>query len=146
MTLAMKAKEVDTGRSSTLVLPLTAYDAEVVCDLILSYAWLAENQMILNPGRHGLHIMENDRLFWVAGMALRDSRESHALGHLPIVSVPLLDEAPPQEVEATVQAISNLWDGYEKHDATVHFIRALRTCVTLRDPSYTTSSVLIVAT
>ena len=125
MTLTMSAKEVDTGKLATLALPFTAYDAELVCDMILSYRWLAEHQVILNPGRHGLHLVQNDRLYWVSGIVPPSPGGAMTLERLPIVTVPLLDEVAPHALETTVQAVSNIWDGYEQRDSLLSYLRRL---------------------
>ena len=58
---------LDSGNSIDLSLPFTAYDADVICDIILSYGWLAENNIIPNPRRHGLHFLDHPGPAWVHG-------------------------------------------------------------------------------
>ena len=41
MVLTLAGMELATAREQDLSLPVTAYDGEVVCDLILSCGWLA---------------------------------------------------------------------------------------------------------
>ena len=57
MVLTLAGMELDTGREQDISLPVTAYDGEVVSDLILSYGWLAEHQAVVNPMRHGMHFL-----------------------------------------------------------------------------------------
>ena len=68
MTLTFQGKEMDTGKNMKLCLPVTAYDGEMVCDLILSYGWLAQNDVLINPRRHGLLFQDTSSCIWVPGL------------------------------------------------------------------------------
>ncbi len=56
MVIEIKATEMDTGRMVQVQLPCMAYDGEITCDLILSYGWIAEHQINVNPRRNGLNL------------------------------------------------------------------------------------------
>ena len=75
MTLTFNGQDIDTGRNISLDIPLLAYDADVVCDLILSYGWLSQKNVILHPKRHGLLFTENPGPAWVPGAIKRQSKD-----------------------------------------------------------------------
>ena len=62
MTLTFDGMDVESGQRCQKTLPLQAYDAEVVCDLILSYGWMAEHNFVPHPRRHDLKILDKHRL------------------------------------------------------------------------------------
>ncbi len=58
MLLTFQGHSPDSGNNVDLILPFTAYDTDIFCDIILSYGGLAENNIVLNPRKHGLHFMD----------------------------------------------------------------------------------------
>ena len=58
ITLTVKGTDMDTGCAQLVCLPLSAYDAEVVCDLILSYGWMTKNHILPDPRRHGITLSQ----------------------------------------------------------------------------------------
>ena len=67
MALTFDARDPETAAKRLVSLPFTAYDAEVVCDLILSYRWMAENNVVPHPQRHGMYINFSDDCVWLPG-------------------------------------------------------------------------------
>ena len=47
--------------------PTTVYEAQIDEDLILSYQWLGERGIEVNPRMHGLWAMVAQRRVWIAG-------------------------------------------------------------------------------
>ena len=66
--LSMKGVEMDTTQKVELRIPFVAYDANISHEIILSYAWLAENDILVNPTKHGLIIRLGGGMFWVEGV------------------------------------------------------------------------------
>ena len=66
--MRIKGREMDSKREVELRIPTTAYDGEMVCEMILSYAWLAQQDAQINPRRHGLLFTERNRTIWVDGL------------------------------------------------------------------------------
>ena len=66
--LHLQGMEIDSKRPMRIGVPASAYDAEMVCDLILSYTWLAQTNALVNPRRHGILLREDDGLVWVDGI------------------------------------------------------------------------------
>ena len=65
--VGIQAVEVDSRRAVELRMPMEAYDGEIMCELIVSYAWLAQQNVLINPRRHGLIFQEKGRMVWVGG-------------------------------------------------------------------------------
>ena len=56
--LHLQGVTLDSKSPVDLQVPITAYDAEIKYDLILSYGWLAQHNFLVNPRRHGLLMLE----------------------------------------------------------------------------------------
>ena len=69
--LIMQGVEQDTEGRQKLVFPLKAYDALVDVDLILSYEWLARQNIHVHARRHGLTIGRSGLFFLVGGNLCR---------------------------------------------------------------------------
>ena len=69
--MVVRGEKLPGRELGEVTLPLTAYDAEIDLDLILSYEWLAERGMDIYPREHGLKTE-------VGGGALLDSRRAGA--------------------------------------------------------------------
>ena len=95
MVLTFHGCNPDTKRPLDLSIPFTAYDAEVSCDLILSYGWLAENNIVPNPRRHGLYFVDYPGPAWVSGIIVPRSQGICVL-ETPTVS-PLQPDLQPDE-------------------------------------------------
>ena len=66
--LALRGVDIDSRQGVEIRVPTTAYDGEMVCDLILSYAWLAQQNVLVNPRRHGILFQEENRMVWIPGL------------------------------------------------------------------------------
>ena len=84
MILTFDARDQDTGKRRQLSLPLTAYDAAVVCDIILSYKWMAENHIMPNPRKHGMYVHDEDACLWIPGLIQAQAQDITVLEGLPI--------------------------------------------------------------
>ena len=61
--------EVDNRQAVDRRVPLVAYDAAIGHDIIISYGWLAEHDVLINPRRHGLLFKgPAQEMVWVEGM------------------------------------------------------------------------------
>ena len=76
--------DIDSKKKVGLRTPLTAYDVEMVCDIILFYEWLAENNVLINPRRHGLIFPDNGRLVWVDGLLPKAHTHTSMVQGMPI--------------------------------------------------------------
>ena len=81
MDITFTAIQFDTAKQVAVVLPCTAYDGEVTCDLILSYGWLAEHHILVNPRRHGLMLPD---VLWVKGLVKPKNKMTQVLQSVPI--------------------------------------------------------------
>ena len=62
--LSMKGVEMETTQKVELRISFIAYDANISShEIILSYAWLAENDILVNPTKHGLIIRLGGGMF-----------------------------------------------------------------------------------
>ena len=77
--LSMKGVEMDTTQKVELRIPFVAYDANISHELILSYAWLAENDILVNPTKHGLIIRLGGGMFWVEGVDSPVSKQQRVI-------------------------------------------------------------------
>lgn len=102
--LGMKGVDVDTNMPMEIRVPMSAYDGEMVCDLIVSYTWLAQLDALVNPRRHGILLNEGDRMVWVAGLLLGNNGkrgpngEMH--GELPLLASPMAIVEEPMDVHS----------------------------------------------
>ena len=69
LVLGMCGVEVDNRQAVDFRVPLVAYDAAIGHDIIISYGWLAEHDVLINPRRHG-HLFKGpaQEMLWVEGM------------------------------------------------------------------------------
>ena len=113
LVLTFDARDQDTGLKRQVGLPLTAYDAAVVCDIILSYRWMAENNVMPNPRRHGIYIHDSQDCLWVPGIITPNPHDITVLEGLPIHimegQTPPASPRTQQEVEAMCNQISTQW-------------------------------------
>ena len=84
MSLTFQGVDLDTGKNVRMSLPLTAYDGDVVCDLILSYGWLAQNDILINPRRHGLLLQGPGSTTFVAGLVKKRPKAVATFKRVPI--------------------------------------------------------------
>ena len=69
--MRLKGTDIESKQKVELRIPTTAYDGEMVCDMLLSYTWLAQQNVLVNPRRHGLLFHEGCHMFWVEGLIQR---------------------------------------------------------------------------
>ena len=67
-----------------------------MCEIILSYGWLAENSVLINPKRHGLLIPNNGRMIWVDGLLPTRTTTISMVQGMPIE---ILEANPMQSAE-----------------------------------------------
>ena len=71
VVLCLAGVEVDTKRGCGLKIPTTFLVADLgKVDAILSYQWLSDAQLIVNPSRHGVFLTDHKGrgMIWVAGV------------------------------------------------------------------------------
>ena len=127
MVLTFAGMELDTCKEQHLSLPVTAYDGEVVCDLILSYGWLAENQAIVNPRRHGIHFLGEDHAIWVPGVVKPKMGTTQSMVTIPVDAHPMTPNAmvdPLAHVLSETQCdhISQQWEKREHMEAITSYL------------------------
>ena len=128
MVLTFEAAGRDTKQKCNISLPCSAYDAEVVCDMILSYKWMAENNVVPHPRTHGIIIQEEDDQYWVPGIITPKSHNITVLEGLPIQIMPGA-VTPPASPTTTTQAefichqVSSHWEAFEDTSTIVSHIR-----------------------
>ena len=83
---------MDTGRAMELALPFTAYDGEVMCDIILSYGWLAYHYILVNPRKNGMAILGKREVLWVKGVKTPKTQSIKVLQKVPLEAQPLEPE------------------------------------------------------
>ena len=115
MLLSFQGRDLDTGHIQELLLPISEYDADIVCDLILSYTWLAENNIVPNPRRHGLHFMEHPGPAWVSGVIAPKTQGITVLEKLPIESQP----ASPHHAQSPPLQETQLHQ-WERHETVTY--------------------------
>ena len=84
MSLIFQSTDRDTGVSRRVSIPTTAYDGEMICDIILSYGWLAQNNCLLNPRRHGILFMGDNGATWVPGLLSPKGQKGTLTSTIPI--------------------------------------------------------------
>ena len=52
--LYLRGVEVDTGKPQGLKFPIQLIEADISADVIVSYGWLAQQNFLINPRRHGV--------------------------------------------------------------------------------------------
>ena len=126
LLLTFTGKDMDTGLSTKMCLPLLAYDAGVVCDLILSYSWMATQRVLPDPVRHGLHLTDKEQSIWVPGIVTGQGLNVVAIHSLPmeVETLPPPNTNPPQEDIQYVQLIRE-WVQHEASTSHADFIRGL---------------------
>ena len=114
MTLTFFGRDMDTGHRTDLAIPFTAYDADVVCDIILSYGWLASNNILPNPRRHGLHFLDSSGPIWVNGIITPKPSQITVLESLPITTFPIqsTDTQPNMDETQYIQLVQS-WEHSE---------------------------------
>ena len=107
-------RDMDTGHRTDLAIPFTAYDADVVCDIILSYGWLASNNILPNPRRHGLHVLDSSGPIWVNGIITPKPSQITVLESLPITTFPIqsTDTQPNMDETQYIQLVQS-WEHSE---------------------------------
>ena len=88
--VGMQATDIDSRRGLELRMPMAAYDGEMVCELIVSYGWLAQQNALVNPRRHGLLFCEKGHMLWVG--VLRKKKRVVSTGTpntSPIIASPM---------------------------------------------------------
>ena len=81
---------LDGARKKQITLPVTCYDGEVICEVILSYPWLAENHVLLDPAGMG-----EGGATWVGALRCPKTSSMHVLQEAPMEVQPGLDTCPP---------------------------------------------------
>ena len=93
VVLCLAGVEVDTKKECGLKIPTTFLVADLgKVDAILSYQWLSDAQLIVNPSRHGVFLTDHKGrgMIWVAGVRADPS---------PLVIAPPSQESHPLEDE-----------------------------------------------
>ena len=90
--LGIQSVEVNENKPIEIRRPMLAYEAHMKHDIILSYSWLAENDGLVNPKRHGV-LFKNEKMcemFWVAGLPA-----PHRTSEIITLSPDLLEDSTP---------------------------------------------------
>ena len=107
--------------------PLTEYDAVMVCDLILSYGWMAAVHALPDPRRHGVHFVGDNYNTWVGGLLKPTppgERGLQQLTSLPIVTTPLTKEPGGEDPLYYIQHVHS-WLAHEEQAALTTGLAAL---------------------
>ena len=72
-TLIIRGQASSLCIPNTLEIPVVAYDADIDVDAILSYEWLATQNVDILPRSHGVRINLNQWHLWVPGAGLADA-------------------------------------------------------------------------
>ncbi len=87
--LVMQGVEQDTEERHELVFPLKANDALVDVDVLLSYEWLAQQNVHIHARQHGLTIGRAGLSFWVAEIRAGAKVRGHANGVCVVRKIPI---------------------------------------------------------
>ena len=68
LAICFKASDVDTHGRHVLRAPTALYEADIEEDVILSYEWLGERDILMAARQHGLWVNVGKQKFWVAGV------------------------------------------------------------------------------
>lgn len=82
LVLTIDAREQDKRNTRLVSLPLTAYDAAVVCEIIFSCNWTAENNLMPKPTEHGMYVHDKDECLWIPGMVQTQKQDITVLESL----------------------------------------------------------------
>ena len=77
-----------TSRMSGFDFSATLYGAEIVEDLILSYSWMSQNNVLIHPKSHALILGDTKPLVWIRAHMMEpdvDSMGSHKENHTTVV-------------------------------------------------------------
>lgn len=72
------ATDVDSKIKKVVRVPTTLYEAEIEEDVILSYQWMGERDVIINPRQHGVWLTVGKTRLWVAGVRANPRQRSNA--------------------------------------------------------------------
>ena len=94
--LCFHGKESESKKVREFRFSITFYLAEITVDAILSYRWLAEQGMTVNPRRHGLSFVGEAGVGWLSGESLNARYPpSNQLMEVVSSSSSSSDDSPP---------------------------------------------------
>ena len=67
-SMVMWGVEQDTGAKKEVSCPIRVFEASIDVDAILSYEWLARQNMVVVPRQHGIAVSRDGESIWVAGI------------------------------------------------------------------------------
>ena len=71
-TAVLFGKELDTKRTTEIHCPIHFYEASITAQAIISYAWLAEQNLMVNPRRNSLYFQDTQICVTIQGMTPDD--------------------------------------------------------------------------
>ena len=71
-TAVLFGKELDTKRTTEIHCPIHFYEANITAQIIISYAWLAEQNLMVNPRRNSLYFQDTQICVTIQGMTPDD--------------------------------------------------------------------------
>jgi hypothetical protein len=76
--LMMDTHDLDQKKPTCISIGMGAYVADISKDLIISYAWLASNHILVDPKRHGILLMGMPgHIYWKSGIQETKMAEQH---------------------------------------------------------------------
>jgi hypothetical protein len=76
--LMMDTHDLDQKQPTCINVGMRAYVADIRKDLIISYAWLASNHILVDPKRHGILLMGiPGHIYWISGIHETKVAEQH---------------------------------------------------------------------
>ena len=106
--LTLQGVQLDSKQPVEVGLPITAYDADIKYDLILSYGWLAQQDIQINPRRHGVLIKDKMQAIWVPGKIFQPGPNTN------VGTVPIEVQALPNVTSSstpTMELVGGVWCG-----------------------------------
>ena len=118
-TAVLGGTEEDTQTWIEIHCPIHFYEAQITAEAILSYSWLANQNLLVNPRRHALYYRDQDVSVYMPGVGKSTNKTSHVISvrieQISGITPPELNEpetpprSPPQ-----VQFSESLQDQSER--------------------------------
>lgn len=87
-TAVIGGSEVDTKVWVEIHCPIQLYEAKITAEAILSYSWLANQNLLINPRRHGLFYRDSSMSVFMPGVKKTDNAPPARVA--PVTSIRLI--------------------------------------------------------
>ena len=74
----LNATDVETKEKRVARIPTILYEADIDEDIILSYRWMGEREIVVAPRLHGMWLTVSKAKLWVAGVRTNPRQRSNA--------------------------------------------------------------------